>query len=203
MVGADIEGLIKFFSKMPGLGPRSARRFVLYLLKHKQQKLLPLIDLLSHTAEQVSECTCCGNLDTQNPCTLCSNPRRNHNHICVVEHVADLWALERSGAFQGVYHVLGGTLSALDGMGPEELRIPNLKERIQRQSVSELTLALNATMEGQTTNHYLAAELALPGLKITSIAHGVPLGGELDYLDSGTLITALSARRSIGTEEPQ
>jgi recombination protein RecR len=200
MVGADIEGLIKFFSKMPGLGPRSARRFVLYLLKHKQQKLLPLIDLLAHTAEHVSECTECGNLDTENPCTICSNPRRNKTHLCVVEHVADVWALERSGAFQGVYHVLGGTLSALDGIGPDELRIPHLKHRIQSNQTTELTLALNVTLEGQTTTHYLAAELASPGLKITSIAHGVPLGGELDYLDSGTLITALSARRTLETE---
>lgn len=201
MVGADIEGLIKFFSKMPGLGPRSARRFVLYLLKHKQQKLLPLIDLLAHTAEHVSECSECGNLDTENPCTICSNPRRNKAHLCVVENVADLWALERSGAFQGIYHVLGGTLSALDGIGPDELRIPYLKQRIQSNQTTELTLALNVTLEGQTTNHYLAAELATPGLKITSIAHGVPLGGELDYLDSGTLITALSARRTLQTEE--
>ena len=200
MVGADIEGLIKFFSKMPGLGPRSARRFVLYLLKH-QQKLLPLIDLLAHTAEHVSECTECGNLDTENPCTICSNQRRNKAHLCVVEHVADLWALERSGAFQGIYHVLGGTLSALDGIGPDELRIPYLKQRIQSNQTTELTLALNVTLEGQTTNHYLAAELASPGLKITSIAHGVPLGGELDYLDSGTLITALAARRTLETEE--
>lgn len=201
MVGADIEGLIKFFSKMPGLGPRSARRFVLYLLKHKHQKLLPLIDLLAHTAEHVSECSECGNLDTENPCTICSNHRRNKAHICVVEHVADLWALERSGAFHGIYHVLGGTLSALDGIGPEELRIPHLKHRIQTNQTTELTLALNVTLEGQTTNHYLAAELASPGLKITSIAHGVPLGGELDYLDSGTLITALAARRTLETEE--
>lgn len=200
MAGADIEGLIKFFSKMPGLGPRSARRFVLYLLKHKQQKLLPLIDLLAHTAEHVSECPECGNLDTQTPCAICSNPKRHHNYICVVEHVADLWALERSGAFQGVYHVLGGTLSALDGIGPEELRIPYLKQRIQENNVTEVILALNVTLEGQTTNHYLAAELNHPNLKITSIAHGVPLGGELDYLDSGTIITALTARRSLETE---
>ncbi|MDP3935743.1 MAG: recombination mediator RecR [Alphaproteobacteria bacterium] len=200
MVGADIEGLIKFFSKMPGLGPRSARRFVLYLLKHKQQKLLPLIDLLAHTAEHVSECAECGNLDTENPCTICSSRRRNKAHLCVVEHVADLWALERSGAFQGIYHVLGGTLSALDGIGPDELRIPYLKQRIQSNQTTELTLALNVTLDGQTTNHYLAAELAIPGLKITSIAHGVPLGGELDYLDSGTLITALAARRTLETE---
>jgi recombination protein RecR len=200
MVGADIEGLIKFFSKMPGLGPRSARRFVLYLLKHKQHKMLPLIDLLKHTADHVSECVTCGNLDTNNPCTICSNPRRNHGHICIVEHVADLWALERSGAFQGVYHVLGGTLSALDGVGPDELRIPLLQQRIKDNTVTEVTLALNVTLEGQTTNHYLAAELAAPGLNITSIAHGVPLGGELDYLDSGTLMTALSARRSLVLE---
>jgi recombination protein RecR len=200
MVGAGIEGLIKFFSKMPGLGPRSARRFVLYLLKHKQQKLLPLIDLLVHTAEHISECTECGNLDTDNPCTICSNPKRNKAHMCVVEHVADLWALERSGAFQGIYHVLGGTLSALDGVGPEELRIPYLQQRIQSNQTTELTLALNVTLEGQTTNHYLASELAIPGLKITSIAHGVPLGGELDYLDSGTLITALAARRTLDNE---
>lgn len=200
MVGSDIEGLIKFFSKMPGLGPRSARRLVLYLLKHKHQKLLPLIDLLSQTATNVSECVECGNLDTQNPCTICADPKRQQDHICVVEHVADLWALERSGAFKGIYHVLGGTLSALDGMGPEELRIPYLKQRIQTHHVTELTLALNATLEGQTTNHYLAAELNSPGLKITSIAHGVPLGGELDYLDTGTLITALAARRNLETE---
>lgn len=200
MVGPGIEGLIKFFSKMPGLGPRSARRFVLYLLKHKQQKLLPLIELLAHTAEHISECTECGNLDTENPCTICSNPKRNKTHLCVVEHVADLWALERSGAFQGIYHVLGGTLSALDGMGPEELRIPHLKQRVQANQTKEITLALNVTLEGQTTNHYLAAELATPGLKITSIAHGVPLGGELDYLDAGTIITALSARRTLDNE---
>jgi recombination protein RecR len=200
MIGADIEKLIKFFSKMPGLGPRSARRSVLYLLKHKQQKLLPFIDLLSHTAEHVSECNECGNLDSQNPCSICSNPKRNTTHMCVVEHVADLWALERSGAFQGIYHVLGGTLSAIDGVGPDELKIPYLKHRIHLHSVKEVTLALNVTLEGQTTNHYLAAELSQPDLKITSIAHGVPLGGELDYLDTGTLMTALSARRQFETE---
>lgn len=185
---------------MPGLGPRSARRSVLYLLKHKQHKLLPLIDLLSYTAEHVSECRECGSLDSQNPCSICSNLNRNKTHLCVVENVADLWALERSGAFQGIYHVLGGTLSALDGIGPDELKIPHLKERIRMNEVAELTLALNVTLEGQTTNHYLAAELAQPGLKITSIAHGVPLGGELDYLDTGTLMTALSARRPFETE---
>lgn len=200
MVGADIEGLIKFFSKMPGLGPRSARRLVLYLLKNKQPKLLPLIEILKHTAENVTECSECGNLDTQNPCTICANPKRNHQHICVVEHVADLWALERSGGFQGIYHVLGGTLSALDGIGPEELRIPYLKQRVLTNNATEITLALNVTLEGQTTNHYLAAELTQPGVKITSIAHGVPLGGELDYLDAGTLITALSARRTLEPE---
>ncbi len=200
MAGTDIEGLIKFFSKMPGLGPRSARRFVLYLLKHKQQKLLPLIDLLHHTAECISECSECGNLDTQNPCTICANPRRQTNHLCVVEHVADLWALERSGAFQGLYHVLGGTLCALDGIGPDELRIPYLIHRVQKHNVTEVILALNVTLEGQTTNYYLASELAKPGLKVTSIAHGVPMGGELDYLDSATLITALTARRLLETE---
>jgi recombination protein RecR len=200
MVGADIEGLIKFFSKMPGLGPRSARRFVLYLLKHKQQKLLPLIDLLHHTAEHVSECSECGNLDTHNPCSICVDSRRQRNTLCVVEHVADLWALERSSAFHGIYHVLGGTLSALDGIGPEELKIPYLKQRIKDNNVTEVILALNVTLEGQTTNHYLAAELDASNLKITSIAHGVPLGGELDYVDSGTLITALSARRVLESE---
>lgn len=200
MVGAEIEGLIKFFSKMPGLGPRSARRFVLYLLKHKDHKLLPLIELLRHTADTVSECTECGNLDTHNPCSMCEDPKRHHQHMCVVESVADLWALERSGAFNGVYHVLGGTLSALDGIGPDELRIPYLLHRIRHNQCTEVILALNATLEGQTTNHYLAAELTAPGLKITSLAQGVPLGGELDYLDSGTLITALSARRTLETE---
>lgn len=201
MVSQSIEQLIKFFSKMPGLGPRSARRFVLHLLKEKHTKLIPLIDQLKQTAEAISTCAECGNIDTTNPCSICSHTKRNPHHICVVENVADLWAIERSGGFNGLYHVLGGTLSALDGIGPDELKIPHLKERIHQKSVTEVVLALNATLEGQTTNHYLATELESPGLKITSIAHGVPMGGELDYLDSGTLITALSARRSLYTSQ--
>ncbi len=200
MAGAEIEHLIKLMGKLPGLGPRSARRAVLHLLKNKQTTLTPLINLLQHTSDNVSECTTCGNMDTNNPCSICASTSRQKHHLCVVEHVADLWALERSGGFQGSYHVLGGTLSALDGIGPDELRIPHLKNRIISDNITEITLALNATMEGQTTNHYLVAELTQPNLRITSIAQGVPLGGELDYLDSGTLITALTARRTMETD---
>lgn len=201
MASQPIETLVKFFAKMPGLGPRSARRFVLHLLKEKKTKLLPLIEQLTHTANNISTCSECGNIDISDPCSICSDTKRNPHHICVVENVADLWAIERSGGFNGLYHVLGGTLSALDGIGPEELKIPYLKERIEKHNVTEVVLALNATLEGQTTNHYLASELDSPNIQITSIAHGVPMGGELDYLDSGTLVTALSARRSIYTQQ--
>lgn len=197
MLGEDIERLIGLLAKTPGLGPRSARRAVLYLMQHRSDVMLPLAEALSDAAHSVVDCQRCGNLDTVQPCRICANPNRSKTQICVVETVADLWALERSGAFAGTYHVLGGTLSALDGVGPDELRIPALVERVGSDGIEEVILALGATVDGQTTAHYIAERLSHGSVSITRLAHGVPLGGELDYLDDGTLTTALRGRRSL------
>jgi recombination protein RecR len=193
----DIEQLIQLLAKLPGLGPRSARRAALYLLKRRESLLLPLIQGLADTAAHVRSCSDCGNLDTTDPCAICADPRRDGTRLCVVEDVADLWAIERSGAFAGRYHVLGGNLSALEGVGPEELRIEPMIARIAHDGVTEVILALSATVEGQTTAHYLAERLGQSSVTVTRLAQGVPMGGELDYLDEGTLSAALAARRPV------
>ena len=191
----DIERLIQMLARLPGLGPRSARRVALHLLKRRDAALAPLIQALTEAAANVRTCATCGNLDTADPCGICADPKRAQGAICVVEDVADLWAMERSGAFLGRYHVLGGALSALDGVGPEELRIPKLVERVAAGRVAEVILATNATVEGQTTAHYIAERLAGSGARVSGLAQGIPVGGELDYLDDGTLSAALKSRR--------
>ena len=191
----DIEALIELMARLPGLGPRSARRAVLHLIKKRTVQLLPLAEALHKVGTTARECANCGNIGTGDLCDICTDPRRANGEICVVEDVADLWAMERSGVFKGRYHVLGGTLSALDAVGPEELRIPRLLDRIAEERVSEVILALGATIDGQTTAHYIADQL--PEVRVTSLAQGVPVGGELDYLDDGTISAALKARRSL------
>lgn len=193
--GAAIERLIRLLAKLPGLGPRSARRVALHLLKRRESLMLPLVEAIEATANEVRTCSLCGNLDTSDPCAICTDERRDAGTLCVVEEIADLWALERAHAFRGRYHVLGGTLSALDGIGPEDLGIGRLVDRVKGGKVREVILATNATVEGQTTAHYIADKLAESGVPVTRLAHGVPLGGELDYLDDGTLTAALKARR--------
>ena len=193
--GPEIERLIQLLAKLPGLGPRSARRAALTLLKKREGLLDPLAKAMAEAASAIKQCDICGNLDTQNPCTICRDTRRESTVICVVEDVADLWALERAAVFKGRYHVLGGALSALDGVTPERLNLPALLTRIRAGGVAEVILAMNATVEGQTTAHYLMDALEPLGVKITRLAHGVPVGGELDYLDEGTLSAAFKARR--------
>jgi recombination protein RecR len=193
-IGSEIERLIQLLSKLPGLGPRSARRAALALLKKRDTLLEPLSDAMRDAARAIRSCEICGNLDTISPCAICADPRRDGHVLCVVEDVADLWALERAGVFRGRYHVLGGALSALDGVTPEKLNVASLTERVA-QGVDEVILAMNATVEGQTTAHYLMD--LLTGVKVTRLAHGVPVGGELDYLDEGTLSAAFKARRAL------
>jgi recombination protein RecR len=193
-IGSEIERLIQLLAKLPGLGPRSARRAALALLKKRDTLLEPLADSLREAADAIVSCEVCGNLDTQSPCAICSDPRRDPHILCVVEDVADLWALERASVFRGRYHVLGGALSALDGVTPERLNVAKLLERV-KSGVDEVILAMNATVEGQTTAHYLMD--LLEGMKVTRLAHGVPVGGELDYLDEGTLSAAFKARRAL------
>jgi recombination protein RecR len=192
-----LENLIKLLARLPGLGPRSARRAALALLQKKDSLMLPLAAAIEETAAAIKTCHVCGNLDTSDPCAVCAAPARGNGMICVVEQVADLWAIERSGAFRGRYHVLGGVLSALDGIGPEDLSIAPLVGRAAADDVSEIILALNATVDGQTTAHYLVERLVGCNVSVTRLAHGVPIGGELDYLDSGTLSAALKSRRSM------
>ena len=191
----EIDKLIQLLGRVPGLGPRSARRAVLYLMKRRDQLMLPLAQAMQAAAEKIRACSECGNLDARDPCTVCRDPERDSHAICVVEDVGDLWALERTSAFKGRYHVLGGTLSALDGRGPEQLNLDKLVRRVQEQGVSEVILALSATVDGQTTAHYIAEKLGAHGVTVTRLAHGVPVGGELDYLDDGTLTAALNARK--------
>ena len=193
--GPEIEHLIALLGKLPGLGPRSARRAALALLKRRDQLLTPLAQALSDAAQKVKACSVCGALDTSDPCQVCSDPGRDASQLCVVEEVGGLWALERGGAFRGRYHVLGGLLSALDGVGPQALRIDELIDRVQGGSVHEVILALPATVDGQTTAHYLAERLIPSGVQTTMLARGVPVGGELDWLDDGTIAQALRARR--------
>lgn len=195
---ADTEALndlIALMAKLPGLGPRSARRAVLHLIKKRGQLLVPLADAMQKVGATVRECLNCGNIATGDICPICADDRRANGEICVVEDVADLWAMERSQQFKGRYHVLGGTLSALDAIGPEELRIPRLLDRITGENVTEVILALGATIDGHTTAHYIADQLT--GVTVTSLAQGVPVGGELDYLDDGTITAALRARRAL------
>ncbi|MFY0634587.1 MAG: recombination protein RecR [Vannielia sp.] len=193
----EIEGLIALMARLPGLGPRSARRAVLQLIKKRGQLLMPLADAMRHVAETARECLRCGNVGTADICSICLSEKRGTGELCVVEDVADLWAMERAGVFKGRYHVLGGVLSALDAVGPEELRIPRLAERVRDEGIREVILALNATVDGQTTAHYIADQLEDMGVAITSLAQGVPVGGELDYLDDGTIGAALRARKAL------
>ena len=197
MVSADIERLIGLLAKLPGLGPRSARRAVLHLVKRRESLAQPLAKAMAEALDNIKTCSRCGNLDSQDPCALCRDPKRDGSVICVVEDVADLWALERSAAFRGHYHILGGTLSALDGIGPEDLNIPGLLARVNEDGVKEVILATSATVDGQTTAHFLADTLAGTKAEVTELAHGVPVGGELDYLDDGTLSAALRDRRPV------
>lgn len=192
----DIDALIELMAKLPGLGPRSARRAVLHLIRKRALLLSPLADIMQHVAATARECLSCGNIGTGDICDICKSEKRANGELCVVEDVADLWAMERSGAFKGRYHVLGGTLSALDAIGPQELRIPRLLLRVKDEGITEVVLALNATIDGQTTAHYIADQLD-GQVQITSLAQGVPIGGELDYLDDGTIIAAMRARKSL------
>ena len=193
--GSEIERLIQLLAKLPGLGPRSARRAALVLLKKRDLLLEPLAAALRDAAAAIKTCEICGNLDTASPCAICRDPRRDPHILCVVEDVADLWALERASVFRGRYHVLGGALSALDGVTPERLNVASLLERVKQAGVEEVILAMNATVEGQTTAHYLMDMMGT--MKVTRLAHGVPVGGELDYLDEGTLSAAFKARRAL------
>jgi recombination protein RecR len=193
--GPEIERLIQLLAKLPGLGPRSARRAALHLIKNREKLLDPLAMAVAEARDKVKVCSVCGNVDTVDPCTICSDPRRDRTVICVVEEVGDLWALERAGAWSGLYHVLGGTLSAVEGIHPEDLAIDSLVDRAAQTGIGEVVLAVNATVEGQTTAHYITERLKGLGLKTSRLAHGVPVGGELDYLDEGTLTAAMRARR--------
>ncbi|MHC3126187.1 recombinase RecR [Brevundimonas sp. GN22] len=193
--GPEIERLISLLAKLPGMGPRSARRAALALLKRREQLLVPLAASMAETAEKVVNCSVCSAPDTRNPCAICSDQSRDNALICVVEEAGALWAMERSGAFRGKYHVLGGLLSALDGVGPDQIRVGELIGRAKAGDVREVVLALPATVDGQTTAHYLSEKLAAAGVEVTSLARGVPVGGELDWLDDGTIVQALRARR--------
>lgn len=192
----DIDALIDLMAKLPGLGPRSARRAVLQMIRKRSLLLIPLADVLTTVAETARECLNCGNVGTTDVCDICTSEKRANGELCVVEDVADLWAMERSGVFKGRYHVLGGTLSALDAVGPQELRIPRLIDRVTTEGITEVILALNATIDGQTTAHYIADQLE-GQVRLTSLAQGVPIGGELDYLDDGTITAAMRARKSL------
>jgi recombination protein RecR len=197
MASPEIETLTQALARLPGLGPRSARRAVLHLMKRREGALVPLLRALEAVTENLSTCTVCGNVDTIDPCAICADPRRDDRSIAVVEDVADLWALERSRLFPGRFHVLGGRLSALDGVRPEDLTIDRLVARVEQGGIDEIVLAMNATLEGQTTAHYIADRLEQFPVRLTQLAHGLPVGGELDYLDDGTLAQALRARRPV------
>src|SRR5688572_12750423 len=197
MASEEIEALANALARLPGLGPRSARRAVLHLMKKREGALEPLLAALQDVSEKLSTCSTCGNVDTSDPCAICRDPRRDDRSLCVVEEVADLWALDRSRLFPGRYHVLGGRLSALDGIRPEDLTIDRLVSRVSKGGIDEIVLAMNATLEGQTTAHYLAERLEKFPIRLTQLAHGLPVGGELDYLDEGTLAQALRARRPV------
>ncbi|MCE9650627.1 MAG: recombination mediator RecR [Parvibaculum sp.] len=195
VTGPEIERLIQLLSKLPGLGPRSARRAVLQLIKKKETLLAPLALAMADAVDKACICSTCGNVDTQDPCAICRDPSRDPATLCIVEDVGDLWALERAGVHKGRYHVLGGVLSALDGVGPNDLNIGALIERVGKGEINEVILAMNATVDGQTTAHYITDRLEGTGVSISRLAHGVPVGGELDYLDDGTLAAAMKSRR--------
>lgn len=197
VAGPEIERLIQYLARMPGLGSRSARKAALHLIKKREELLLPLASALNEAAEKIVICETCGNIDTISPCTICADPRRDPGMIVVVEEVGDLWALERAAVVSGRFHVLGGHLSPLDGIGPEDLRIAGLVERAGDDAVSEVLLALNATVEGQSTAHYVTEQLDDADVKVSRLAHGVPVGGELDYLDEGTLAAAVKSRKEM------
>ncbi|MGD9470669.1 MAG: recombination mediator RecR [Novosphingobium sp.] len=197
MASQEIESLAAALARLPGLGPRSARRAVLWLVKRRETSLVQLLEALAAVRETLVECATCGNVDTRDPCGLCADSRRDPRALCVVEDVADLWALDRAKLFTGRYHVLGGRLSALDGVRPEDLSIGRLLDRVRAGGIDEVVLAMNATLEGQTTAHYIAERLEGLPVRITQLAHGLPVGGELDYLDEGTLAQALRARRPV------
>jgi recombination protein RecR len=197
MASHEIETLTQALSRLPGLGPRSARRAVLHLMKKRETALLPLLRALESVSDRLSTCDICGNVDTTDPCGICADPRRDSRALCVVEDVPDLWALERSRLFPGRFHVLGGRLSALEGVRPEDLSIDKLLRRVEAGGIDEVVLAMNATLEGQTTAHYIAERLERFPVRLTQLAHGLPVGGELDYLDEGTLAQALRARRPV------
>lgn len=197
MASAEIEALTQALARLPGLGPRSARRAVLHLIKRRETALVPLRDALEQVSDRLSTCSTCGNVDTTDPCGICADPRRDTRALCVVEEVADLWALDRSRLFPGKFHVLGGRLSALEGIRPDDLAIHALVSRVTAGGIDEVVLAMNATLEGQTTAHYIAERLERLPVRLTQLAHGLPVGGELDYLDEGTLAQALRARRPV------
>jgi len=197
IAGPEIERLIQLLARVPGLGPRSARRAALHLIKKKEALLMPLGGAMQEAAEKVRICSCCGNVDTSDPCTICTDERRDPATLIVVEDVSDLWALERAGTMNVRYHVLGGRLSPLDGIGPDDLNIKGLVERVAAGEIREVILAVNATVEGQTTAHYITDQLSSFDVRVTRLAHGVPVGGELDYLDEGTLAAALRARTTL------
>ena len=197
MASQEIEALANALARLPGLGPRSARRAVLHLMKKRESALQPLLAALGRVSEALSTSSLCGNVDTSDPCNICRDPRRDERSLCVVEEVSDLWALDRSRLFPGRYHVLGGRLSALEGVRPEDLSIDKLVSRVSAGGIDEVVLAMNATLEGQTTAHYLAERLESFPIRLTQLAHGLPVGGELDYLDEGTLAQALRARRPV------
>ena len=198
MASQEIEALTGALARLPGLGPRSARRAVLHLVKKREAALAPLLAALQAVEARLTNCATCGNVDTRDPCAICADPRRDGRSLCVVEEVADLWALDRSRLFPGRFHVLGGRLSALEGIRPEDLAIDALVRRLEEGGIDEVVLAMNATLEGQTTAHYIAERLERFPVRLTQLAHGLPVGGELDYLDEGTLAQALRARRPVG-----
>lgn len=198
MAGQEIDALTQALARLPGFGQRSARRAVLHMMKKRETVLSPLLAALERVKDRLTVCSICNNVDTSDPCAICTDPRRDSTSLCVVEEVSDLWALDRGRLFGGLYHVLGGKLSALDGVRPEDLAIDSLLTRVADSKIDEVVLAMNATLEGQTTAHYIADRLSTLPVRITQLAHGLPVGGELDYLDEGTLAQALRARRPVG-----
>ncbi len=200
MASQDIENLVQALAKLPGLGPRSARRAVLYLLKRPETAMKPILAAMERVDQKLVTCNICGNVDTRNPCQICSDPRRDAKALCVVEEVSDLWALDKSRLFPGKFHVLGGKLSALDGVRPEDIGIDTLIRRVEAGGIDEVVLAMNATLEGQTTAHYIAERLENYPVRLSQLSHGIPVGGELDYLDEGTLAQALRSRRPINKD---
>lgn len=197
MVAKEIDHLMKLLAQLPGLGPRSGKRAALHLIKKKETHMVPLMEALRTVLSTVQTCGTCGNIDTKSPCSLCESDRRDKSTLCIIEDVEDLWAMERANVFRGQYHVLGGVLSALDGIGPENLALESLVRRLEQGNIQEIIIALGATMEGQTTAHYLHDKLAPFSVKMTRLAHGLPVGGDLDYLDEGTIMAALTARQPI------